>query len=86
MKIEVRQGHIDRGQPKHSCKCPIALAMRDSIAECITATVENYGLFVYSRYGLKKYAMPKKVTEFVNKFDADCPDSPVKPFTFELNL
>ena len=86
MKIEVRQGHIDRGKPKDCNKCPVALAMRDSIAECITATVENYGLFISSRNGLKHFLMPKEVARFVNVFDEDDPDFPAKPFTFELNV
>jgi hypothetical protein len=84
MTIHVQQKHIDQGESRRSCFCPIALALADSFSDVIYASVGT-GDFAVNRRGfnLLQSPLPESASKFVRAFDNG---KPVKPFTFEIEI
>ncbi len=80
MRIEVREEHIDQGEPGRFRGCPIALALLEATGRiwCVSAvcaTPDDQSLVL---------ALPPEAQEFVATFDHG-PGS-VKPFAFDLPI
>lgn len=84
MKVIVTQDHIDHGYPGTPSSCPVALALKETSTDFANVIV---GPFWFSSrneefqitYGVTN--LPKKVQQFIRKFDTS---KPVKPFLFEI--
>ena len=86
-KVSVTQEHINKGIPRFSWRCPIAL----SIAEHIAFLTDVSGVFV-NTYGatvilpkkvLWSKSMPYRAAKFIRDFHAG---KPVSPFSFNVEL
>jgi hypothetical protein len=76
MKVKVEQRHIDKGIPKSSSCCAVALAVREVVGH-EDVDVDEYSIAV----AYDSYRAPRKVTEFIEDFDRG---DVVSPFEFEL--
>ena len=79
-KIAVAQAHIDAGERKSECDCPVALAVQDSFDE--HATVDECSICVEG-YAQVMADTPPDVMEFISDFDDG---KPVEPFVFEADF
>ena len=83
--IEVKQEHIDKGEPKNPQSCPIALAFREQDVE---AGIFAGGVLIESRdpTGQTEHIMewdaPEEVEAFVKSFDEG---GTVDPFVFQTH-
>lgn len=84
MLITVTQEHIDKGLPGESTHCPVTLAAEAAgLHNPRTSRCAMY--FSRSTYSERLcQALPKKVTQFIDKFDTS--PTQVKPFSFEMPL
>ena len=79
MKVEVTQEHIDRGQRKAHCYCPVALALKDvGVKEPVV-----FGGYFRALGDTEDTKLPPKVDDFVLAYDLGLK---VTPFTFDLDL
>lgn len=89
MLINVTQDHIDRGVKEDCEKCPVALAVFETVPGCVYADVSDIGIKVHIRdvanggYGVSTTKAPASVPAFYAAFDSG---RPVKPFSFELTI
>ena len=88
MLIKVTQEHIDEGTPMHCWRCPVALAIRDTIAENETygrlPSVDvnrSWGSISGIDYDKRWFAFSERVVSFIDTFDRG---DHVWPFEFEL--
>lgn len=82
MIIKVTQEHIDEGFPGEADSCPVALAIQQKTGD-LHATVNAKCIFFRYRSKDKTRKTPKKVVNFIKKFDSG---DKVKPFSFELSV
>ena len=81
-KIEVTEKHLKEGKPDKCSDCPVARAIR-------SAGFKNpvvYGDIAYFYKGKTRYTanLPKKVDNFISRFDTFGHDKTYKPFSFML--
>ena len=77
MRIEVKQDHIDRGQRKMKCNCPVALAVIDSVRDNLIVKVNYDNMIV----GNRSFYMSERTRTFIRRFDDG---EAVEPFAFNL--
>ena len=77
--ITVTQNDINLGTPSESDSCPIALAITSS--GFYHVFVEDEKIEWFSKYNRRSMIPPKKVRQFIERFDAG---KPVRPFSFQL--
>lgn len=89
IKIEVKQDHINRGEPGEAMSCPIALALQDLGYKAATVEkrwIELEGAKTYTSVDEKRIRVPEVAQCFIRQFDdMDVNDEYVKPFTFEID-
>ncbi len=56
MKISVTREHLNEGTPFDPKRCPIALAIRDSIADLLNVEVSDHGVWIQLEDGTEFYA------------------------------
>lgn len=78
VKIEVTQEDIDRGVCGNATRCAVARAIRRIVGKRNIEVTQN-NIAVNSDFDV---APPKKVRDFIDKFDAN--KKSVKPFSFVL--
>lgn len=76
--INVTKYFIRRGTRCQSTACPVALAIHRAGLRGLS--VDRWGVF---KDGLADMRFPKKVSEFIERFDNG---EPVKPFSFVLRI
>lgn len=79
MKLKIKQEHINKGSPRLSDSCPIALALKDR--GYIHVYVGNKFVFVNTKSGQLRYDLGKDAYQFVRNFDYG---RKVEPQTIEL--
>lgn len=83
MKVIVTQDHIARGRQGPN-SCPVALALKETSSDFANVIVGPQWFFSRNEEFHITYQstnLPKKVQQFIKKFDAG---EPVKPFSFEI--
>lgn len=75
MRINVLKRHIEGGNRRGLCSCPIALALIEQVS-CKRVEVLNF-----ARIDGKSFDLPAKAKTFIQKFDAGYP---VEPFSFSI--
>jgi hypothetical protein len=85
MTVEVKQEHINRGMEGVCFKCPIALAILETmvIKYGYRGTVSIDPVFITLYNPLKTIPTPPAVFDFMQDFDNYVP---VEPFTLELEI
>lgn len=78
MKISVEQKHINQGEQEHCERCPIALAIFDSVEACFVS-VESFFVHIDS----ESFDLPDNAIDFIESYDDG---EPVSPFEFELPI
>lgn len=81
MTIHVTQEHIDKGERKACCGCPVVLAIREATSEPRWRVPAHYAAYL----GNMVIGLPDSVSDFIETFDASGP-SAVSPFSFELPI
>jgi|SRR6476620_1472065 len=86
MEITVTELDIKRGVPLSDCDCPVARAIRraaklrrDYISVCDEELEVGPGVGIIP--GEATFLLPKRVENFIHKFDNE---QPVKPFKFKI--
>lgn len=77
MKINVTKKDIQNGKRCNGIKCPVALAISRKINK--KAEVGSVAIYISG----KPIMMPKKVRDFIGKFDSQ---NKAKPFSFNLEI
>jgi len=83
--ITVRPDHIDRGAPRASHLCPVALAIaeRFGVSSRAVAIFKRHAVILWSVDDHDSVDLPEKVVAFIDDFDAH---RHVQPLSFELQL
>lgn len=83
MKITVTKKHIDAGIRNDCERCPIALAILESVPDSASPTVDHSEISFLkdNRFTLVHSDTPRSAEEFIERFDNGLP---VQPFTFEI--
>ena len=79
MKIKVTQEHIDKGVKNCVFNCPVAIAATEAFGKPTTA---NYHTLLVG--GKRLHDLPRKVKNFILRFDQYGNAPWVKPFEFEV--
>jgi hypothetical protein len=86
--VEVTAKDIERGMPRQSCECPVALALGRAVRKqvaprplqitvgCLQAIMSVDGWWVEA-------LLPSDASAFINSFDHN---EPVAPFTFKIEV
>ena len=85
LTVSVTADHIERGSAGNGEFCPIALAVRELVAERSYVSVDQDSMFVRrpdEDFGFEGEP-PESAIDFINAFDSH---NPVEPFTFEVEL
>ena len=80
IKINVRQEHIDSGEPEDAESCAITLALCDAFPEAENISVDGE---IASIHGMNDIELPYEVQDFILEFDKG---EWVQPFEFELEI
>lgn len=84
--IKVEQRHIDAGKRAECDKCPVALALLDTIPEADVAHVEPPNVYVeLDGGGALTGNLPREAELWINDYDEQDDGYPT-PFEFELDL
>ena len=93
--INVTQDHIDNGQRESAFRCPLALAIKESLnikyipneingkAHYPVGVTHQYFRIYDTLSNFQEYELPEKVYDFVIKFDRN---EEVQPFSFEMEI
>lgn len=66
VKLEIRQEDLDKGKPRRSCDCPVALAANRAFGgKWTVGTIDLIEL-----YTLQGFVMPENMKKYV--FEIDC--------------
>ena len=85
-KIQVTLNDIQKGKRDHRSCCPVAKAIRRQTTLKQFCVNDGYlSIFDDDAWEIEEIQFPKKVVDFVNKFDENGAKA-VKPFDFVLNL
>jgi hypothetical protein len=76
MLIKVTEDHIENGRRHETCRCPIALAIKEATG-CSNVSVGQQSATI----GVYTHILPKEAGDFVRDFDHR---KKVVPFEFEL--
>jgi hypothetical protein len=81
--ISVLQEHIDKGEKKSPCNCPIALAIKSQCRaiSCIVSGDNENEFLLESRHKWVQFKLADLGKQFILDFDSD---RPVKPFDFSI--
>ena len=78
MLVHVTQAHIKNGTKSSAARCPIALAIRDTVGPALKVYVSIHS---YEIGPVKERPLPIEAREFIRKYDKGFD---VKPFDFEI--
>ncbi len=87
VKINVTQDHIDKGIPGSSYKCPVALAIKETLppGDARRISVGLCYVSFYRKKGINRfytYGLPKRIVTFIETFDEK---KKVRPMHFTLS-
>jgi hypothetical protein len=89
IKINVTQKDIDSGEPCDGRKCPVARAICRHVKPFLLIDVQE-DLLIQTSKREYSFKVPPEVNNFVTIFDlrafGDYEQSPIKPFSFILNI
>jgi hypothetical protein len=80
MQIEVTQKHIDKGERFAPCKCPIALAVIETLGRD-QVYIGSQEVRINNLEKTVEIELPEAAREFIYRFDAL---KDVQPFTFDF--
>jgi len=87
MKVRVLRRHIKLGKPNSSLRCPIALAIKETLHQKVIVDLATITVIkTRNKTGdttLHFYPLPKEASQFVEHFDYKATRHLCKPFTFE---
>lgn len=83
IKVTVTQDDINNGHSVSASACPVAKAINRACDHRLYASVTYDKLYLRAPTGTVGFAAPKRVHDFVIKFDKGLK---VHPFSFTLNL
>ena len=81
--LSVTETHIVLGRPNCGNRCPVALALRDSIPDLEDVQVEGRYIAIRTTAGPLRALVPTAAVEFINDFD--CTNS-AEPTSFVLDF
>lgn len=84
MKVSVRKRHIDEGMPRTCSRCPVALAIAETLDVLHPdVSVAQSKILVFDGKCRVDMETPDRVRRFIEDFDQH---RPVRGFTFELDV